>query len=84
MKKGSTKKHSDDYELREEYDFSTMPIMPRGRYAPGKRVAKNLVVLAPDVAAAFPDDTSVNDALRLLLQLSKLLRMQPTPTQSEV
>jgi len=73
-------KHNDDYELKEEYDLSKMPIMPRGRYAPDKRAAKNLVVLAPDVAEAFPDDASVNEALRLLLQMSKLVRVQPIST----
>ncbi|MBI5083129.1 MAG: hypothetical protein HZB13_00820 [Acidobacteria bacterium] len=59
------KKASDT--LRAEYDFSKGQ---RGRYA--KRFAKgtNLVLLAPDVARAFPDSDSVNDALRLLIKVA--------------
>jgi len=66
------KKHNDDYELREEYDLSQMPIMPKGRYDPKRRLGTNVVVLAPDVAQAFPDDQAVNDALRLVLQTMEL------------
>lgn len=58
----------EDYELEEEYDLSQLPIMPRGRYAPKKRIARNLVVLEPDLAQAFPTDEAVNNALRLVLQ----------------
>jgi hypothetical protein len=66
------KKNYDDYELREEYDLSQLPIMPRGRYAPERRIGKNLVVLDPDVAQAFPDDEAVNAALRLILQIAQI------------
>ncbi len=31
----------------------------------------NLVLLAPDVAQAFPTDEAVNEALRLLVKLAK-------------
>ena len=62
----------DDYELREECDLSQLPIMPRGRYAPERRAGKNLVVLAPDIAPAFPSDESVNAALRLVLAMAKI------------
>jgi len=62
------KKPNDDDELREEYDLSQLPIMPKGRYAPERRMGRNLVVLEPDVARAFPSDEAVNRALRLLLQ----------------
>jgi hypothetical protein len=66
----------DDYELREEYDLSQLPIMPRGRYAPERRAGKNLVVLAPDIAPAFPSDESVNAALRLVLAMAKIPQSQ--------
>jgi len=62
----------DDYELREEYDLAQLPILPKGRYAPECRSGKNIVVLAPDVAQAFPDDDAVNAALRLVLQLTHI------------
>ena len=58
--KPQSRKHSikkqDDYELREEYDLSKMIIMPRGRFDPKHRIGKNLVVLEPDIAEAFPGD----------------------------
>lgn len=71
MKKSSIKKQ-DDYELRQEYDLSTMTIMPEGRYDPKRRIGKNVIVLDPDIAKAFPDDEAVNEALRLLLKASHL------------
>ena len=43
----------DDYELRDEYDFSKMNIVAKGRYAPERRAGKNVVLLAPDVAQRF-------------------------------
>lgn len=62
----------DDYELRDEYDLMEMPVVPKGRYAPGRRAGKNLVVLAPDVAQAFPTDEAVNEALRLVLRIAEV------------
>jgi biopolymer transport protein ExbD len=55
-------------ELRPEYDFSQMKGGVRGKYVDRYRNGTNLVLLDPDVAAAFPDAKAVNDALRLLLQ----------------
>jgi hypothetical protein len=71
MSKDSMKKN-DDYELRDEYDLSQLPIMPKGRYAPERRAGKNLIVLDPDVAQAFPNDEAVNEALRLILQITQI------------
>lgn len=34
------------------------------------RTGTNLVLLDPDIAKAFPTDASVNEALRLLLQIA--------------
>ena len=76
MSKDTTKMDSEDYDLQEEYDFSEMTVMPKGRYAPERKAGKNLAVLDPDIAAAFPDDESVNKALRLILAISKI----PQPT----
>jgi len=64
MKKGE--REEDD--LRPEYDFSKLKGHVRGKYAKRYREGTNLVLLDPDVAAAFPDAKAVNDALRLLLQ----------------
>jgi len=58
--------------LQEEYDLSQLPIMPKGRYAPERRVGSNVVVLEPDLARAFPTDEAVNKALRLILQATQI------------
>jgi len=68
MSEDSTKKPNDDYELREEYDLSQLTIMPKGRYAPERRLGRNVIVLEPDLARAFPSDEAVNKALRLILE----------------
>jgi hypothetical protein len=54
--------------MRSEYDFSEGV---RGKYAGRYRKGTNVVLLEPEVAAAFPDSTSVNDALRALLAIAK-------------
>jgi hypothetical protein len=76
MSETTMKKNSENYELQEEYDLARLPIVPRGRYAPGKRIGKNVIVLAPDIAQAFPNDEAVNAALRLVLQMAKLPQVQ--------
>ena len=58
----------DEDDLRPEYDFSQMKGGVRGKYVARYREGTNLVLLDPDVAAAFPDAKAVNDALRLVLQ----------------
>jgi hypothetical protein len=66
------KSDPNDYELRDEYDFSKMTIVPKGRYASRRRIGKNVVLLAPDVMHAFPSDESVNNALRLVMQIAHI------------
>jgi hypothetical protein len=63
-------------ELRPEYDFSKLKGRVRGKYVERYREGTNLVLLEPDVAAAFPDAKTVNDALRLLI---KVAQTQATP-----
>jgi hypothetical protein len=58
----------EEDDLRPGYDFSQMKGGVRGKYVERYREGTNLVLLDPDVAAAFPDAKAVNDALRLLLQ----------------
>lgn len=58
-------------ELRPEYDLSTLKGRVRGKYASRYKRGTNLVLLSPDVAAHFPDDQSVNAALRKLLRVDK-------------
>lgn len=72
----------DDYDLRDEYDLATMTVLPRGRYAPGRRAGRNVIVLAPDVAEAFPTDEAVNEALRLVLRMAALAPLHSHPAPS--
>jgi len=53
--------------MRAEYDFSGGV---RGKHHLASKAGTNVVVLDPDVAEAFPDASSVNRALRLLLELA--------------
>ena len=55
-------------EMRDEYDFTGGQ---RGRYAHLFPKTARAVVLAPDVAAVFPDAASVNEALRLLVKAAR-------------
>jgi hypothetical protein len=43
----------------------------RGKYVERYREGTNLVLLDPDVAAAFPDAKVVNEALRLLMDVAQ-------------
>lgn len=36
--------------------YRRLTILPKGRHAPGRRVGKNVVLLTPGVAVAFPTD----------------------------
>ena len=57
-------------EMRSEYDFSQLKGRVRGKYVERYRAGTNLVLLDPDVAAAFPDAQAVNEALRLLIKVA--------------
>jgi hypothetical protein len=57
-------------ELRQEYDASQLRNGARGKYAERYKSGTNLALLEPDVAAAFPDDESVNEALRMLMRVA--------------
>ena len=62
------KVETEEEDMRPEYDFSQMKGGVRGKYSERYREGTNLVLLDPDVAAAFPDAKAVNDALRQLLE----------------
>lgn len=69
MKDKKTKKESD--ELRPEYNFDYTRAV-RGKYY--KRLLEegsNVVILDSDVAKAFHDSASVNEALRSLLEITR-------------
>ena len=53
-----------------EYDFASMRGGVRGKYVKRLRTGSNLVLLEPDVAAAFPNDAAVNKALRAAIDVA--------------
>lgn len=63
---------SDD--LRPEYDFANLGGGVRGKYAKRYAQGTNLVLLEPDVARAFPDDSAVNRALRVLMEAARTVK----------
>lgn len=67
----------------EDIDLSDIPDMTEeqmaravlrvnGKPVPPNKARTNLVLLAPDVAAAFPNAEAVNAALRLVIQMAKI------------
>jgi hypothetical protein len=69
MKMESNQELKDD--LRPEYDFSKMQGGVRGKYVERYRAGTNVVLLDADVSQAFPTSDSVNEALRLLMQIAQ-------------
>lgn len=63
--------HEMNDELRPEYDLAQLKGGVRGKYTERYRRGTNLVLLEPDVAQAFPNAQSVNEALRLLIKLAQ-------------
>jgi hypothetical protein len=72
MKKPIERRSRDD--MRAEYDFASMRGGVRGKYYQEYRKASNVVLLQPDVAAAFPSEEAVNEALRGILQTTRAVR----------
>jgi hypothetical protein len=64
----------EDDDLRPEYDFATMKGGVRGKYVARLRKGSNLVLLDPEVAAAFPSADAVNEALRGVLNTTRAVR----------
>ena len=72
MKKAHKNELKDD--MKSEYDLSRLKIVARGKYAQRYQAGTNLVLLAPDVVEYFPDQESVNSALRCLIGIIKAQR----------
>lgn len=71
MKKKKTEIEAD---LLPHYDLDKLPIVKRGPgySAKSKMVRIHTVALDPDIAKVFPDEASVNQALRLLIQAREI------------
>ncbi len=56
-----------DPDMLDNYDFSQGV---RGKYVQRFAQGSNVVVLSPDVSEIFPDSESVNNALRMLVDIA--------------
>ena len=77
------KRQAERVEMRAEYEFDYSKAV-RGKYY--RRLLKegaNVVVLEPDVAKAFRNSATVNDALRSLLEVSETTRRLTTRSRRE-
>ena len=68
MKKAKTE--ANDW-LRAEYTRADLGPIVRGKYARRIAADSNVVVIDPAVSKAFPNEESVNAALRGLLELAR-------------
>ncbi len=74
---------TENDDLRTEYrrsDFSHP--LERGKYAKRLREASNVVVLSPEVAEAFPNESAVNSALLSLIRLARRTTRRPNRRKS--
>ena len=58
-------------EMRKKYRREDLGRGVRGKYLKAYRAGTNLVLLKPEVAAAFPTDKVVNEALSSLIKVAK-------------
>jgi len=65
MKKAASHK---DGEMRTEYDFSSAVKNP---YAERFALGSNIVMIKPEIFAAFPSEEAVNDALEVMVRKGK-------------
>jgi hypothetical protein len=70
MKKTTKKRRGAD-EMRQQYDLSSLKGGVRGKHFEQYQAGTNLVLLSPDVARHFPNEQSVNSALRMLIRAGK-------------
>jgi len=71
-------KFTDKDTLRPEYDFD-MSKAVRGKFADRiRREGTNVVLLDADVYVVFRDSSAVNEALRSLIEISKMVKEAKT------
>jgi hypothetical protein len=79
MKKDKADQEDD---LRPEYTREELGKGVRGKYYKAYTKGTNLVLLSPDVAAAFPTSEAVNEALRSLIKVAQASARLPRTTRS--
>ena len=67
-------------ELRQEYDLRSLRVRKLG---PDRKTFGDVIRLEPDVADAFPDADSVNQALRFLIRVTKDSQSALRPTKGD-
>ena len=67
-------------ELRPEYDLRSLRVRKLG---PDRKTFGDVIRLEPDVADAFPDADSVNQALRFLIGVTKDSQSALRPTKGD-
>lgn len=65
-----------DDDLLPEYDMEQLEEVGQGLLAERYHQTLGIVKLAPDVAAAFPTEAAVNEALRFLIRMTKTASFQ--------
>ena len=78
MKKAKAKIADD--EMRPEYDFTRAV---RGKYYESFKQGSGIVLLEPDVSAAFPTSAAVNQALREIVARPKGARVVRRPSSPQ-
>ena len=68
-------------ELRREYNREDLGKGVRGKHINAFREGTNLVLLRPEVAAAFPTEEAVNDALSSLIEVAEHTANQKKPSR---
>lgn len=74
-----------DDEMRSEYKREDLGVGVRGKHYQSYIESRNLVLLRPEVAEAFPSEEAVNDALLSLIRIAKAstgLTNGSAPTQN--
>lgn len=62
---------ADQDDLRPEYQREELGEGVRGKHLGAYRKGTNLVLLSPEIAAAFPTEEAVNEALRSLIEVAQ-------------
>ena len=75
MKKNIEHRNNDG--MRPEYDFASMKGGVCGKHYGPYRKGTNVVLIEPDVAAAFPTEDAVNEALRGILGTARAVPAPP-------